>query len=86
MLSIMQEQVDRIHEAAGFCRVLEMLRDSGKPAVGHNLAFDLTFTLQHLAAHLPGTWLEAKELAQKWYPGARAPPPSFLAVVHVDSG
>jgi poly(A)-specific ribonuclease len=58
-----------VHAAAGFCAVLEKLRDSGKPAVGHNCAFDLTFTLEHLAQPLPPDWSAFKRLTQAWFPG-----------------
>lgn len=66
---ILQAQGDKVREAAGFSAVLEMLRDSGKPAVGHNCAFDLTFTLEHLAQPLPHAWQAFKELVQQWFPG-----------------
>lgn len=51
-------------------RVFELLRDSGKPAVGHNCFFDLAFTLEHLAEPLPEEWPDFKRLVQKWFPGA----------------
>lgn len=68
-----------MHAAAGFCVVLERLRDSRKPAVGHNCAFDLTFTLEHLAAPLPPDWPACKRLAQSWFPG-RPPIHAFLVL------
>ena len=46
-----------------------MLRDSGKPAVGHNCLFDLAFTLEHLAEPLPEQWPAFKHLVKKWFPG-----------------
>ena len=46
-----------------------MLRDSGKPAVGHNCLFDLAFTLEHLAEPLPQQWPAFKHLVKKWFPG-----------------
>ena len=49
--------------------MLELLRASGKPAVGHNLGFDLVFTLEHLAQPLPEAWADYKALAISWLPG-----------------
>jgi adenine C2-methylase RlmN of 23S rRNA A2503 and tRNA A37 len=34
---------------SGFAAVMEAMRDSGKPAVGHNLSFDLAFSLHSYA-------------------------------------
>ncbi|BDA49408.1 Poly(A)-specific ribonuclease PARN [Coccomyxa sp. Obi] len=64
-----QVEAEKVHAAAGFCSVLERLRDSRKPAVGHNCAFDLTFTLEHLAQSLPAEWPSFKRLVQAWFPG-----------------
>ena len=49
--------------------MFELLRDSGKPAVGHNCLFDLAFTLEHLAEPLPEHWPAFKHLVKKWFPG-----------------
>ena len=54
-------------------RVFELLRASGKPAVGHNCLFDLAFTLEHLAEPLPKDWSAFKQLVKKWFPGAFKP-------------
>ena len=54
---------------AGFTRVFEMMRDCNKPAVGHNLSFDLTFSLAAFAQQLPQGWLAFKQLVQRWLPG-----------------
>lgn len=67
----MQAKLRRVQEAAGFVRVFELLRASGKPAVGHNCLFDLAFVLEHLAEPLPGEWPAFKQLVKKWLPGAR---------------
>ncbi|CAK0787612.1 hypothetical protein CVIRNUC_010834 [Coccomyxa viridis] len=64
-----QAKLKSILDAAGFVRVFEMLRDSGKPAVGHNCLFDLAFTLEHLAEPLPEQWPAFKHLVKKWFPG-----------------
>ena len=65
----LQAKLRKVQEAAGFVRVFEALRDSGKPAVGHNCFFDLAFTLEHLAEPLPEDWPAFKRLVQKWFPG-----------------
>ena len=45
------------------------MRDCNKPAVGHNLSFDLTFSLAAFAQQLPQGWLAFKQLVQRWLPG-----------------
>lgn len=64
-----QKRIDAIHEAAGFAAVLEAMRDSGKPAVGHNLAFDLSYSLHSFAEELPESWDGYKALVGRWFPG-----------------
>ncbi|KAI3424112.1 hypothetical protein D9Q98_009473 [Chlorella vulgaris] len=64
-----QKRIDGIHTAAGFAAVMEAMRDSGKPAVGHNLSFDLAFSLHSYAEELPGSWEEYKALVGRWFPG-----------------
>lgn len=49
--------------------MLQAVRDSGVPAVGHNMALDLAFTLQAFAGPLPPSWREYKALAAAWFPG-----------------
>lgn len=66
-----QAKLKKVQEAAGFVRVFELLRESGKPAVGHNCLFDLAFTLEHLAEPLPEDWPTFKQLVKKWFPGAQ---------------
>ena len=53
---------------AGFTEVFELMRDSNKPAVGHNLSFDLTFSLAAFAQQLPHSWLAYKQLVRRWLP------------------
>lgn len=53
----------------GFTKVFEMMRDCNKPAVGHNLSFDLTFSLAAFAQQLPQGWVAFKQLVQHWFPG-----------------
>lgn len=60
---------DTVNAAAGFALVMEAMRDSGKPAVAHNLRFDLAFSLQQFAEPLPKTWEQFKRLVPKWFPG-----------------
>lgn len=55
--------------AAGFTAVLQAMRDSGAPAVGHNLALDLAYILQAFAGPLPPVWRDYKALAAAWFPG-----------------
>lgn len=48
--------------AAGFAAVFEAMRDSGKPAVGHNLGFDLAYSLYSFADSLPPSWQDYKAM------------------------
>lgn len=43
-----------------------MMRDSGKPAVGHNLSLDLAFSLNAFARFLPPNWADYKRLIADW--------------------
>lgn len=58
-----------ITRAAGFSTIFELLRDSHKPAVGHNLGFDLAYSLHSFVKPLPASWLEYKQLIDRWFPG-----------------
>ena len=58
-----------ILSAAGLTAVLQAMRDSGAPAVGHNLALDLAYILQAFAGPLPPVWRDYKALAAAWFPG-----------------
>ncbi|KAF8061172.1 PAT17 [Scenedesmus sp. PABB004] len=63
-------RAEAVTAATGFSRVFELLRDSGKPAVGHNLRFDLVFCLAaFVQAPLPRTWAGFKSLVGSWLPG-----------------
>ncbi|KAK9818287.1 hypothetical protein WJX72_010105 [[Myrmecia] bisecta] len=64
-----QRKVDAIHRAAGFSTVFEMMRRSGKPAVGHNFGFDVSYSLESFAEALPPSWPQYKQLVRKWFPG-----------------
>jgi poly(A)-specific ribonuclease len=58
-----------INQAAGFSTIFELLRDCQKPAVGHNLGFDLAYSLHSFVKPLPAGWLEYKQLIDRWFPG-----------------
>ena len=45
-----------IEESAGFAVVMEAMRDSGKPAAGHNCIFDVAYVLESFAQPLPESW------------------------------
>jgi hypothetical protein len=64
-----QQQATR---ASGFSHVMELLRDSQKPAVGHNLRFDVAYVLAGFVQKpLPKTWSGFKMLVGQWFPGKR---------------
>jgi len=52
-----------LDDAAGFSLVLEAMRGCGKPAVAHNMRFDLAFVLQQFVGQLPGAWRDFKQMA-----------------------
>ncbi len=54
---------------AGFTAVFDAMRQSGKPAVGHNPAMDLAYSLHAFAGQLPAGWPEFKDFAASWFPG-----------------
>jgi poly(A)-specific ribonuclease len=51
------------NDAAGFSLVFEAMRGCGKPAVAHNLRYDLAFALQQFVGPLPPAWRGFKEMA-----------------------
>ncbi|KAJ9510403.1 hypothetical protein QJQ45_015870 [Haematococcus lacustris] len=60
-----------LRQAAGFSQVLQAMRDSGKPAVGHNCFMDLAYVLASFAtgpSALPESWRDFKELCGFWFP------------------
>jgi hypothetical protein len=58
------------NKMAGLSQVLEMLRDSGVPAVAHNLRFDIAFVMAaFVQSPLPKTWSGFRELVTEWFPG-----------------
>ena len=54
------------------------MRDSKKPAVGHNLSLDLAFTLNAFARPLPAHWADYKLLIAEWYACPWTPPPAYV--------
>ena len=46
--------------------MFEIIRNSKKPAVGHNMSLDLAFSLAAFARPLPPAWPEYKLLAAEW--------------------
>lgn len=50
---------------SGFTRVVEAMRDSGKPGVGHNCMFDVLYVMAAMVEpQLPPTWLGFKVRAR----------------------
>jgi hypothetical protein len=68
-----QHQLHRAEEvlaSTGFSQVFEIMRDSRKPAVGHNIRFDLAFSLAaFVQSPLPKNWAGYKKLVAQWLPG-----------------
>jgi poly(A)-specific ribonuclease len=62
-------QISRINSASAFTRVLEVMRESGKPAVGHNCNFDVAYLMAIVEKKLPQKWEDYKALVQHWFPG-----------------
>lgn len=58
-----------IINASGFSRVLDVMRNCGKPAIGHNLAFDVAFSIHSFVTPLPPSWEEFRQLVQWQFPG-----------------
>lgn len=65
---VAQERADkiaRIHAAAGFAAVFDAMRASGKPCVGHNCMFDISYGLFSFAdSYLPATWTDYKTMVR----------------------
>lgn len=54
------ERVKTVQAALGFSRVMQLMRESKKPAVGHNLIFDICYSLDSFVGPLPHRWLDFK--------------------------
>lgn len=66
---LLEDKRKAIRDAAGFAAVMDIIRESGKPAVGHNLAFDVAYSLHCFVSPLPPTWEEYRKLVQWQFPG-----------------
>ena len=53
----------------GFSAVMEVLRDSRVPLIGHNMGLDLLFLTSQFIAPLPPTWPAFCALMREWLPG-----------------
>ena len=56
-------------DAAGFASVLDAMRECAKPAVGHNLAFDVAYSIHSFVSPLPASWEEFRGLVTRQFPG-----------------
>jgi poly(A)-specific ribonuclease len=60
-------RVAEVQRAAGFSRVMELVAQCGKPAVGHNPLFDVSYVLaQFVDQQLPLSWQDFRALAARW--------------------
>ena len=71
----MKEQLDKIsnedeevinqliEEEKGFTKVIQFLKEAGKPIIGHNMFFDILFTYEKFIDQLPPTY---KDFAKAW--------------------
>lgn len=56
-------------DAAGFASVLDAMRECSKPAVGHNLAFDVAYSIHSFVSPLPASWEEFRGMVMRQFPG-----------------
>mmetsp|Transcript_11195 Transcript_11195/g.22365 ORF Transcript_11195/g.22365 Transcript_11195/m.22365 type:complete len:715 (+) Transcript_11195:84-2228(+) len=66
---LLEQRRNAIIEASGFSEVLDLMRISGKPAVGHNYSFDVAYSLHSFVSPLPSSWEEYRKLVQWQFPG-----------------
>lgn len=66
---VLEQRRNAIIEASGFSEVLDLMRISGKPAVGHNYSFDVAYSLHSFVSPLPSSWEEYRKLVQWQFPG-----------------
>ncbi|GBF97539.1 poly(A)-specific ribonuclease, partial [Raphidocelis subcapitata] len=67
---LQREAREAVVDAAGFAAVFDMMRASGKPAVVHNGAFDVAYSLYSFGdGWLPPAWRGYREMARTWLPG-----------------
>lgn len=65
----LEERRRAILNASGFSRVFDALRKCGKPAIGHNLSFDVAYSIHSFVSPLPPSWEEFRQLVQWQFPG-----------------
>lgn len=66
---LLEKRRQEIVDAAGFAQIMDLLRESKKPAVGHNLSFDVAYSLHCFVSPLPPSWEEYRRLVQWQFPG-----------------
>ena len=66
---LLEKRRQEIIDAAGFAQIMDLLRESKKPAVGHNLSFDVAYSLHCFVSPLPPSWEEYRKLVQWQFPG-----------------
>ncbi|EFJ49494.1 hypothetical protein VOLCADRAFT_120753, partial [Volvox carteri f. nagariensis] len=64
-----RQRLEMLVEQSGFSQVLDVLRDAGRPLVGHNASLDLAYTLSQFNGVLPRNWRAYKALLQRAFPG-----------------
>lgn len=63
----------KLEEAAGAMRILQVVKASGRPLVGHNFLLDLLFMYSHFVKPvLPETAMGFKTKLQRYLPDVRA--------------
>jgi hypothetical protein len=59
-------KAEEVARAAGFSRVMELVAACGRPSVGHNPLFDISYSLaQFVDQQLPLSWRDFKALSAK---------------------
>ncbi|XP_071953406.1 poly(A)-specific ribonuclease PARN-like isoform X1 [Antedon mediterranea] len=59
----MQADLDEIDDAIGFSKVIDMISESGRLVVGHNMILDLMHTLDQFSCRLPDNLIEFKNMS-----------------------
>ncbi|XP_033105063.1 poly(A)-specific ribonuclease PARN-like [Anneissia japonica] len=59
----MQAELDEVEDAVGFSKVIDMISESGRVVVGHNMLFDLLHTLNQFSCQIPENLLEFKNMS-----------------------
>lgn len=58
----------KIQDAIGFRKVLDLLASSKKPICGHNMYLDLGYTLHHFFHELPPNFKDFKTMVHQYFP------------------